>query len=302
VTDSLPPTEEVDAATQGLDCMPTRELVGVLVDAQQRAIDAARRAAPGIAKAADEIAARLRAGGHLHYVGAGTSGRLGILEAAELPPTFGTAPSLARAHVAGGSQALVVAVEGAEDDAAAARELESELHTGDVVVGISASGGAAYVVAALELAKAAGAYAIALTSAPDSPLVVRADLAIVLETGPEPLAGSTRLVAATAHKIALNALSTATMVRLNKVYDNLMVDVVATNEKLRARAVRLVTAIAGVDESRARKLLGDAQGSVKVAVVMSRLGVTAGAARKALDEKDGSLRAVLSHSGAIPCA
>ena len=273
--------------------MPTPELVRVLVEAQQRAVDAARRAAPQIAKAADEIAARLRAGGRLHYVGAGTSGRLGVLEAAELPPTFGTPSSLVRGHIAGGTQALLAAVEGAEDDAAAARELEAEVRTGDVVIGISASGGAAYVVAASELAKAVGAYTIAVTSAADSPLAVRADLAIVLETAAEPLAGSTRLVAGTAHKIALNALSTATMVRLNKIYDNLMVDVVATNEKLRARALRLVAAIAGVDESRARKLLQDAGGSVKVAVVMSRRALTAEAAREALDECEGSLRRVL---------
>jgi N-acetylmuramic acid 6-phosphate etherase len=272
--------------------MPTAQLVQRLVEAQRRAVDAASAAVPQIARAADEIAARLRGGGKLHYVGAGTSGRLGVLDAAELPPTFGTPPSLARAHLAGGREALVAAVEGAEDDASGARALE--FGAADAVILISASGGAPYVVAALERAKTAGAYTVGLTSAPASPLASRADLAVVVETGPEPLAGSTRMVAGTAHKIVLNALSTAAMVRLNKVYDNLMVDLVATNDKLRRRALRLVRAIGGVEEARARDLLDAAGGSVKVAVVMARRGIGADAARAALAAADGSLRGVLS--------
>ena len=293
MTEGLPPTEAVDEATRGLDRMPTAELVKVLIGAQGRAVDAVRAAAPQIARAADAIAARLRAGGRLHYVGAGTSGRLGALDAAELPPTFGTPPSLARAHIAGGTPALTAAVEGAEDDASAAGELNREVRAEDVVIGISASGGAAYVLAALERARAAGAYTIGLTNAPESPLVGQVDLAIVLATGAEPLAGSTRMVAGTAQKIALGALSTAAMVRLGKVYDNLMVDLVATNAKLRRRALRLVRTLCAVDDARANELLAEAEGRVKVAVVMQRLSVDVQAARARLASHGDSLREAL---------
>lgn len=293
MTEDLPPTEAADAATRGLDRLPTSELVECLVSAQHRAVDAARAQAARIASAADEIAARLRSGGSLHYVGAGSSGRIGMLDAAEAPPTFGTPPSLVRAHIAGGMAALTAAIEGAEDDAVAAQALDAEWTSRDAVVGISASGGAPYVVAALERAKATGAYTVALTSAPGSPLARTVDLAIVLQTGAEPLAGSTRMIAGTAQKIALNALSTAVMVRLGKVYDNLMVDVIATNAKLGGRARRLVCGIGGVDEARARELLRAADGSVKVAVVMARRGLDAAAARSLLARVDGRLRDVL---------
>ena len=294
MTERLPPTEGVDAATRGLDTLSTEDLVATLARAQQRALAAVERATPQIARAIDETARRLRAGGTLHYVGAGTSGRLGVLDAAETSPTFGTPRSLVRAHIAGGGAALLSAVEGAEDDASAARaDLADQVRKDDVVVGISAGGTAAYVVAALEHARGAGAYAIALTCAPDSPLVSAADHAIVLETGAEPLAGSTRLVAGTAQKLALNALSTATMVKLNKIYDNLMVDLIATNEKLRRRAMRLVRDLCNVDEKKGREALAAADGSVKVAVVILRRGVDAARARELLAAYDGSLREVL---------
>ena len=294
MTERLPPTEAADETTRGLDLLPTPALVERLVRGQERAVEAVLAAAPQIARAVDEIASRLERGGTLHYVGAGTSGRIGVLDAAEAPPTFGTPPALVRAHIAGGLQALTAAVEGAEDDAAAAGELESQWSSRDAVIGISASGGALYVVAAVEAARSGGAYTIALTSAAESPLARAAQLAIVLETGPEALAGSTRMIAGTAQKIALNALSTATMVKLGKVYDNLMVDLVATNEKLQRRARRLVCELAAVDDARARELLATAEGSVKVAVVMARRGVDAQSARRALEAAGGRLRAVLS--------
>ncbi|MBV8600574.1 MAG: N-acetylmuramic acid 6-phosphate etherase [Candidatus Eremiobacteraeota bacterium] len=294
MSEPLPPTETVDEATRGLDRLSTPELVATLTRAQSRALAAVEAATPQIARAVDEIAKRLEAGGTLHYVGAGTSGRLGALDAAEAPPTFGTPPSLVRAHIAGGPQAFSTAVEGAEDDRiAAAHDLAAHLRHGDVVVGISASGGPPYVVAALELARAAGAFAIAVTSVPESPLSRAAHLTILLETGPEPLAGSTRLVAGTAQKLVLNALSTATMVRLGKVYDNLMVDLIATNEKLRRRALRLVKELTGAPESAARDALASAGGSVKVAVVMLRQGLDARKAADALAAHGGSLRAAL---------
>lgn len=298
MTEKLPPTEGIDAGTRGLDRLSTHELIETLSRAQRRAVDAVEAATSQIARAVDAIAERLAAGGSLHYVGAGTSGRLGYLDAAEQPPTFGTAPSQVRAHIAGGPGALTAAVEGAEDDReAAVRDLSPHLKRGDVVVGISASGGAGFVIAALEHARSAGVYAIAVTSVPGSPLSRAADLAIELETGAEPIAGSTRLVAGTAQKLVLNALSTATMVRLNKVYDNLMIDVVATNDKLRLRALRLVKLLAGTDDAEAEQTLQRAGGSVKVAVVMLRCGVDAPAARKLLDEKSGSLRGVLPEGG-----
>jgi N-acetylmuramic acid 6-phosphate etherase len=293
VTEGLPPTEAVDEATRGLDRMPTTDLVAALIAAQGRAFDAARAAVPQIARAADAISARLRSGGTLHYVGAGTSGRLGVLDAAELPPTFGVPPSLALAHIAGGFEAISGAVEGAEDDT---HGFEADIHAKDAVIGISASGGAPFVCASLDRAKAKGALTVAITSAPDSRLAKHADVAIVTPTGAEPLSGSTRMLAGTAQKIVLSALSTAVMVRLGKVYDNLMVDVAATSEKLRARALRLVRELCSVSEERARELLERSGGSVKRAVVMERLGIDSDSAQTLLDLNNASLRDVLERS------
>jgi N-acetylmuramic acid 6-phosphate etherase len=291
---ALPVTESVNEATHGLDTLATDALVALLAREQAIAADVVARATPSIALAVDAIVERLRAGGTLHYVGAGTSGRLAMLDAAECPPTFGTPPSLVVAHVAGGEPALVRAVEGAEDDAEAAIvEMRATVRAEDAVVGISASGGAPFVVAALREARLIGARAIALTSVAASALARAADLSIVVETGPEALAGSTRLKAGTAQKLVLNAISTATMVRMGRVYDNLMVDVVATNAKLQARAMRLVSSIAEVDATRARSLLADAAGSVKVAIAMHRRGVDAAEARALLDGAGGFLRPVI---------
>jgi len=291
VTEQLPSTELVDDATRELDLLPTLDLVSLLVQRQERALAAVREAVPQLSRAVDRIAESVSAGGALHYVGAGTSGRIGVLDAAEAPPTFGTPPALVRAHIAGGDAALVRAVEGAEDDVDAGRALA--FARGDAVVGISASGGARYVIAAVEKARASGAYTIALTSVSGSRLAISAELPVVLDTGPEPLAGSTRMLAGTAQKIALNALSTATMVRLGKTYGNLMVDVVANNQKLERRAVRLVCEIGGVDEERARQLLAAASASAKVAIVMARRGIAEDAARAALSKAGGRLRGVL---------
>lgn len=293
VSSQIPPTEQVSLRSAGLDALATPALVELLVADHREAVDAVLSKRDAIARAVDEIAGRLTRGGVLHYVGAGTSGRLAALDAAEMPPTFGTPPELVRAHVAGGAKALTRAIEGAEDDAAAGAGAMRRCGSSDAVVGLSASGGAAFVVGALERARQCGAYTLALTSVDESAVTRAAANAIVFETGAEALAGSTRLKAGTAQKIALNALSTAVMVRLEKVYDNLMVDVVAVNAKLRARAVRLVGALTGVDESRARALLGDSNGSVKVAVVMARRDVDAGTAREMLDRSGGSLRSVL---------
>lgn len=286
----LPPTERVNPHTAELDRLATPELVRALIGDQRAAVDAVLAQADRLADAADAVAERLRNGGRLHYVGAGSSGRLGALDAAEMPPTFGTAPETVRAHVAGGDEALTAAVEGAEDDRNAGdAAMRREVRGGDAVIGISASGGAPFVVAAIERARALGAYTAALVNVEDSPLARAAETAIVLHTGAEALAGSTRLKAGTAQKIALNALSTAVMVRLGKVHGNLMVDVVASNRKLRARALRLVRTLTGADEAHARELLEGANGSVKVAVVMQRHGVDAESARRML-ERNGLRR------------
>jgi N-acetylmuramic acid 6-phosphate etherase len=233
----------------------------------------------------------MRAGGRLHYVGAGTSGRLGFLDASEMPPTFGTDPALVCGHIAGGLDALTRAVEGAEDDREAGkREMRSHVQSGDAVIGLSASGGAPYVLGAIEGSRDLGAWTIGVANSANTPLLRVADLGILLETGPEPLTGSTRMKAGTSQKILLNTVSTAIMVRLGKVHDNLMVDVLATNKKLRNRALRLVMRLTQEDEERARSLLDAASGSVKVAVVMSRRNVDAAQARRVLETNEGSLR------------
>jgi N-acetylmuramic acid 6-phosphate etherase len=293
VSGRLPPTESANERSAGLDLLATPALVELLVREQRGAVEAVVARSAAIARAVDAIAAKLAAGGALHYVGAGSSGRIAALDAAEMPPTFGTRPELVRAHIAGGAPALTRAIEGAEDDGAAGDAALAACPAADAVVGISASGGASYVVAAIERARRGGAFTLALTSVADSPLARAAEQTIVFDTGAEALAGSTRLKAGTAQKIALNAISTATMVRLGKVHDNLMVDLVASNAKLRKRARRLVATIADTGEERAGGALDEAHGEVKVAIVMLRREVDSYTARALLEQHGGSLRALL---------
>ncbi len=297
MAERIPATEQVHAGTRGLDLLATPDLVAAIVGENAHALAAVERANPAIARAVDAIVARLRAGGRLHYVGAGTSGRLGILDASECPPTFGTPPDLVQAHIAGGLPAVVRAVEGAEDDAeGGANEIRSAASAADAVVGLSASGEAPFVLGAIAAARALGAATIGIANDPGSALARAVDIAIVLETGPEVIGGSTRLKAGTAQKLVLNALSTAAMVQLGKVYENLMVDVVASNEKLRRRAVRLVQTLVDCDAAAARELLQLAQGSVKVAVVMGRCSIDAERARGRLAGAAGSLRGAIGPS------
>lgn len=290
----LPQTESVNPRTRGLDEFSSPDLVRVLIEEHHFAVDAVYAVRDALATAVDIIAPRLRTGGRLHYIGAGTSGRLGYLDASEAPPTFGTAPELVCAHIAGGPAALTRAIEGAEDNGdLGADEMRDHVGVNDVAIGLSASGNAPYVVAGLLTARASGAWTLGVTNSANSKLEKVADQSIVLMSGPEPLTGSTRLKAGTAQKVFLNTLSTAVMVRLGKVHDNLMVDMVATNDKLRERALRLVVMLAGVDAQRAAELLAAAQGRVKVAVVMSARGLDADAARACLESNGGSLRACL---------
>jgi N-acetylmuramic acid 6-phosphate etherase len=267
----LPATEGVDAATERIDRLSTEECVRTLIASQRAAVDASLSAAPAIARAVELIAVALRAERRVVTFGAGTSGRLAVLDAAELLPTFGLEPGRVEARIAGGAPALLRAVEGAEDDAAAGAREAGDLGPGDVCIGVSASGGAPYVRGALEAARARGARTVALVNVPDAPLCALAEVAIVVPTGAEAIAGSTRLRAGTAQKIVLNALSTAAMIALGKTYRNRMVDVVATNAKLRARAERLVRELAGDVDAPA--VLAAAGGRVKTAVVMVRRGV-----------------------------
>lgn len=289
-------TESVRPDLDDLDRRPTDELVRTLVEGQSAAQSAVAAAVPMIAAAADAIAGRLMQGGRLFYLGAGTSGRLAILDASECPPTFNTPPELVVALIAGGPAAVQEAVEGAEDDIeAGAVELRArDLKPNDAVVGITASGRTPYVVGALRHAREVGSCTVAIANNARSALADVADIAIELLTGPEVIAGSTRLCAGTAQKIALSTLSTAVMVRLGKTYGPYMVDVRATNAKLRRRALRMVQQITGADEAASAEALEATWGRVKPAVVMLLGGCDAKEAERRLNAANGRVREALA--------
>ena len=279
----LPITEQANPRSTRLDRLPTAEILALMNDEDAQVAAAVRATIPQIARVVDALAERLVAGGRLLLFGAGTSGRLAALDAAEWPPTFGTPPQLAQAFIAGGPAALTGAIEGAEDnrDLGRADVRGAEASARDLVLGISANGGAPYVLGALEEAQARGALTASLTCRPDSPIEQLAGIAIVPVVGPEVLTGSSRLKAGTAQKLVLNMISTATMVRLGKVYRNLMIDVQPTNAKLRDRAVRIVRDAASVSLDEAAQALA-AAGSVRIAIVMLRLGLDRAAAEARL--------------------
>nr|WP_231127913.1 N-acetylmuramic acid 6-phosphate etherase [Mycobacterium colombiense] len=280
-------TEAVRPDLDDLDARPIPEVVALLVAAEAEAHGAVAAAVPRIAAAAEAITARLERGGRLVYTGAGTPGRLGVLDAAECAPTFGT--DLVRGVIAGGPAALTEAIEGAEDTFDPA-EL-ADLTAADALVGITASGRTPYVLGALEHARAAGALTVAIVNNPGSE--ASADVVIELLTGPEVLAGSTRLTAGTAQKVVLNALSTSVMIALGKAYGPRMVDVRATNAKVRRRAVRIVRDAAGVDEEAATAALAAAGGHAKTAIVALLAGVGAAEAAARLDRARGRVRDAL---------
>jgi len=278
-----------------LDAYPTAQLVQALVDDQQDALRAVQAAAPALARAVDAALPRLQAGGRLIYVGAGTSGRLGLLDGVELTPTFSWPPERARALLAGGPSALLRAVEGAEDNAsqgaADLQQLQPTAH--DVVIGLAASGATPYVLGALQAARAAGALTIGMANNPGAPLCAQAEIGVLLDSGPEIISGSTRLKAGTAQKIALNTLSSSLMVKLHKVHGNLMVDLQATNAKLRHRALTLTQRASGAAPEVAELALAQAGGQVKLAVLMLRRQLSAPAAQALLAQHGGHLRAAL---------
>lgn len=295
-------TEAVRPGLENLDQRPIAEVIRLLVEHEREAQSAVAAAVPRIAAAAEAIAARLEQGGRLFYLGAGTPGRLATLDAAELGPTFSVPPGLVIALIAGGPAAITRAAEGAEDDfGAAADELRGyELAARDAVVGITASGRTPYVVGGLRYARDVRALAAAVVNNPVSAAAVVAEHVIELRTGPEVIAGSTRLAAGTAQKIVLNALSTSVMVRLGKTYGARMVDLDATNAKLRRRALRILREVTGADEPTAARALGEAGGRVKTAIVAIVDGVGAPEADRRLAAANGRVRAALGPGASAP--
>jgi N-acetylmuramic acid 6-phosphate etherase len=295
-------TEQRNPRSRGLDRKSSLEILRVLNREDSRVASAVQRELPKIACAVDAIVDSLRLGGTLFYVGAGTSGRLAVLDAAECPPTFGAPPRMVRAVMAGGARALRGAMEGSEDSAAnGARNLAAaRVSRRDVVVGISASGATPYVLGALQLARRRGALTIGVTSNRGSRLAREARIIIAPDTGPEAIAGSTRLKAGTAQKMVLNMLSTAAMARLGRIYDNWMIYVALTNQKLRRRGAQILEAAAGVSASTAQHALRQAGDNLPAALVMLRAGASAPQAKQSLAKSFGNVRAAIDFLKAAP--
>ena len=288
------PTEQANPRSRSLDHLATPRLLR-LINREDAAVPrAVGRVAAQIARAVSLLLASFKEGGRLWFLGAGTSGRLGVIEAAECPPTFNTPPAMIQAIIAGGRSAVFRSREGAEDDRGAARRaIARRVRAGDAVVGIAASGVTPFVEAGLRAARAQGASPVLLTCHPTSRLRHLADVVIAPRVGPEVIAGSTRLKAATATKLVLNMLTVASMVRLGKVYGNLMVDVRPTSRKLRERALRLIQTITGASRPRAAVALRRAGGDTKVAIVIAARHVDAQQARRLLARHDGRLRPII---------
>ncbi len=293
-------TEQANPRSHALDRLSTAELVDLFVTEDRRPQEAVAAAAPALAEAIDQIADRLHQGGRLFYVGAGTSGRLGVLDAAECPPTFCSPPELVQGVLAGGAPALLRSSEGLEDqrDAGAEALRDRGVGAADCVVGIAAGGTTPYVHGALDYAGSLGALTIGMACVPSAQASLPCAIDIRLLTGPELLTGSTRLKAGTATKMALNILSTGVMVRLGKVYGNRMVDVAASNSKLVDRALRILRDLAGVPWEDGERLLQAAGGSVKLALLMAATGLEAEPARACLREHNEQLRSSLASCGA----
>jgi N-acetylmuramic acid 6-phosphate etherase len=289
------PTEQILSAAANLDQMSSLEIAKLMNDQDATVAGAVRRALPQVARAIDVVADGLRHGGRLIYVGAGTSGRLGALDASEIPPTFNTSSRTVQYIMAGGSRALGASTEASEDDTALAIKEIKNRKPGrhDIVLGIATSGRTPFTIAAVEYARRRGAHAIALTCNRNSALERVSDFAIVTEVGPEVLAGSSRMKAGTAHKMVLNMISTGAMVRLGYVYSNLMVSVWTKNEKLVQRATRIVEQATGVDHYTAARALKESGNRTPVAVVMLGAGVSRSKANSALKQSKGHVRGAI---------
>ena len=288
-------TEQRNRTSEDLDHMTASQLVRLMNREDHRVASAVRHELPSIARAVDAIERRMRKGGRLIYVGAGSSGRIGVLDASECPPTFGTPPRLVRALIAGGKKAFTQPVEGAEDRKERAAQDLRKLHlaSNDSVVGIAASGTTPYVLAAIAYAKKKGALTVGLTVNRRSPLAKTASISITPDVGPEVLTGSTRLKAGTSQKMVLNMLSTAVMVRLGHAYENLMIDLGQTNAKLKDRAKRILREASGKSVSAVEHALRQSNHDLRVALVMLKRGVSAAQARSRLNDSEGSLRRAL---------
>jgi N-acetylmuramic acid 6-phosphate etherase len=287
--ESIPLTEQENPRTAQISSLPGEEILRLMNEEDAGVAKAVARVLPEVATAVDGVVRRLEKGGRLFYIGTGTSGRLGVLDAAECSPTFGVSPELVQGIIAGGYQACYRAVEASEDDAeAGARDLQTRGFTNqDALVGIAASGRTPYTVGAVEHAGRLGAFTVAITCVPGSSITRAAEVSIVPVVGPEVVAGSTRLKAGTAQKLVLNMISTATMIRLGYVTGNRMTNVQTRNVKLRGRALRILQIEAELDEEHARKVLAEADDDLPVALVMSKTGCTAADAKRALQKTKG---------------
>lgn len=290
-------TEERNPRTLDIDQLSTRQLLERLNDEDATVPAAVAAALPKLAVAVDWVVDALRAGGRLHYFGAGSSGRIAVLDAAEVPPTFGLSAGSIVAHPAGGQDAMQVALEGVEDDERLGLASAADVGPADVAVGITASGRTPYVAGALRAAKAAGARTVLVSSNPAAPVASLADLCVITDTGPEAIAGSTRLKAATAHKLVLNSLSTAAMVRLGMTYSNLMVAVQGLNSKLRLRQVRILSEASGFSADRCATELTRCDGDLRLALASLVSGRPVGEVAQALDSVQGNVRQALALLG-----
>src|SRR6186713_3561331 len=289
------PTEAINAFSLGIDKLAADDIVDLMLNEDRKMLEAVRRERERIAVGVEMIASALRKGGRIVFVGAGTSGRLGILESAEMPPTFSTDPSLVQAMMAGGRDAIFGAKEGVEDNYEEGARAMTRFHPtkADVVIGVSASGMTQFVRGALTRARKAGSRIIFVTCDPGTELQTFVDLTIAPEVGPEVIAGSTRLKAGTATKMVLNMLTTAAMIRIGKTYSNLMVDVKTGSEKLKDRARRIVAIVTGVEPEEAGELLLKAKWNVKAAIVMKKAGVTLPQALRKIKQAHDSIREAL---------
>jgi len=291
-------TEKSNPSTQSIDESDTRDMLLMMNDEDQLVPLSVRKEIDALTSAVDLLHNALKDGGRMFYVGAGTSGRLGVLDASECPPTFGTEPELVQAYIAGGDIALRTAVEGCEDDEEGGVQLITDkgITSRDVVIGITASGSAPYVLGAIRRAKELGAGTIGIVTNKNTKLNEICDICIAPEVGPEVVAGSTRLKSGTAQKLVLNMLTTGVMIKLGKVYNNLMVDLRASNSKLYDRSIRIVRSVTGVSEEKAIEALSQAGMQVKTAILMIETGQNFAEAEQTLQRHDGRLKAAIRGS------
>ncbi|MCY7912732.1 N-acetylmuramic acid 6-phosphate etherase [Bacillus haynesii] len=289
-------TERRNERSKRIHQVETIDMLKIMNDEDKTVAEAVQEVLPDVKTAVDYAVGSLKKGGRIIYIGAGTSGRLGVLDAAECPPTFSISPESVIGIMAGGEQALFKAVEGAEDhEAFGRRDLEAvNLSNNDTVIGIAASGRTPYVLGALKYAKETGAKTVALTCNENSAISRAADHSIEVVVGPEVIAGSTRMKAATSHKMILNMISTAAMINMGKVYENLMVDVKVSNNKLKERAIRIIQTVTGVPKEAAALALEKSHNQVKTAIIMLKTNENAAAAEKLLEKSEGDIEKALS--------